>query len=182
MAGAPIDEHYTETTRNDTLTVGHGYRGPDPRGTTGTTVRADAVPRARPVSSAGQQGTAAYAPPSFAAPALVLVAALATILGYHSLHLIPNGPLWPTSIPFALIVAPATFGLTWHVDEWRWVSARMVARVSSVLVLVLGLFVAGDQTMVLSRVLGATSLVLALSLMVLVVASEHNRGSSTRID
>ena len=177
-----MGEQFTETTGGGTLTVGHGYRGQLPRGTPRTTVGADGIPRSRPVGSAGDHGTAAPTPPSFAAPALMLVAALAIILGYHSLHLIPNGPLWPTSIPFALVVAPATFGLTRHADAWRWGPARTVARVSSVLVLVLGLFLAGDHTTLFSQVLGATSLVLALSLIVLVVACELHRGSSTRIN
>ena len=176
-----MDAQFTETKGSGTLTVGHGYRGPVPRGTVRTTVGADGVPRAGPVGSAGDHGTAAWTPPSFAAPALALVASLATILGYHCLHLIPNGPLWPTSIPFALVVTPATFALTRHVDAW-WRPARMVARVTAVLVLVLGLFLAGDHTTLFSQVLGATSLALALSLMVLVIASELHRASSTRSD
>jgi len=177
-----MDEQFTETTGSGTLTVGHGFRGHLPRGTGRTTVGADGIPRTWPVGTPGRHREDAWTPPSFAAPALVLVAALATILGYHSLHLIPNGPLWPTSIPFALVVAPATFALTRHADAWRWGTARMVARVSSVLVLVFGLFLAGDHTTLFSQVLGATSLVLALSLMVLVVTSELHGGSPTRFD
>src|SRR5450756_390980 len=124
MAGVPMDEQFTETTGRGTLTVGHEYRGHVAGGTPRTTVGAGGIPRARPVGSAGDRGTAAWTPPSFAAPAMVLVASLATILGYHALHLIPDGPLWPTSIPFALVVAPATFGLTRHVDAWRRGPAR----------------------------------------------------------
>ena len=165
-----------------TLTVGHGYRATAASRHRPHHRRGRRRPPARPVGNAGDHGTAAWTPPSFAAPALVLVAALAIIVGYHWLHLIPNGPLRPTSIPFALVVAPATFALTRHVDAWRWGPARMVARVTAVLVLVLGLFLAGDRTTPFSRVLGATSLVLALSLLVLVIASELHRGSSSRSD
>jgi len=174
-----MEEYHTGTKRSDVLTVNDGYRGSGPADTTG---RADTVARTWPAAVGSEQGARAHTPPSFAAPALVLVAALAIILGYTCLHLMPDGRFWPTSLPFALVLAPATCALTWRPDEWRWGPVRSVIRVDSVLVLVLGLFAAGDRTALLNRVLGATSLFLAVSLMVLVVASEHHTGSSPRID
>jgi hypothetical protein len=83
---------------------------------------------------------------------------------------------------FAVCVVPATVALTRHTEGRPAVWARRVALVCAVVVLVLGLVVAFEPLAHLGRVLGATSLVLAASLLFLVVASERDRQPPTRTD
>jgi chromate transport protein ChrA len=72
-------------------------------------------------------------------------------------------------------VGPATFVLTRHLTASRWPWARLVARVSASVVVILGLVTLFDHTRPVTRVLGLTSLVLAASIVILVVASERRR-------
>jgi hypothetical protein len=162
-AEAQVDEQFGEAIRSGTLGVRHGD---------GRVVPSDSGPRARARNADRDPGL-----PLFAAPGLVLLAALAIFAGYRWLNLFPNRSLQPTSLLFALAVAPATFALTRHVHAPQVPGTRVVARACAGTVLVLGLTVAVDHIALLSRVLGVTSLVLAVALVSLVVASERHRRS-----
>jgi len=167
-----VDEQFSEAIRSGILGVQHGD---------GRAVPSDSGPRARPAARA-RIADRDPGLPLFAAPGLVLLAALAIFAGYRWLNLFPNGSLRPTSLLFALAVAPATFALTRHVHAPQVPGARVVARACAGTVLVLGLTVAVDHIALLSRVLGVTSLVLAVALVSLVVASERHRRPAAPTD
>jgi hypothetical protein len=144
------------------------------------------VPARAPLSGSGpdrsEQAVSGLETPMFAAPALMVVAAVAVLEGYNWLHLFPETSLRSTSLLFVVCVVPATVLLTRHVQGPRWIPADRVARAGAVVVLVLGSIAAFHHTAILDRVLGVVSLLLAASLVSLVAASERRRQSPTRTD
>ncbi|HEY4929418.1 MAG TPA: hypothetical protein VIH95_09745 [Acidimicrobiales bacterium] len=132
---------------------------------------ADRGPRSRPTETRDESSGRLSVERPFAAPGLILVAAVAIFEGYRWLHLVPDGLLRPTSVAFTLSVVPVTVALTRHVDA----PTAAWARITAVVVLVLSLVVAIGHVTAISRVLGVTSLFLAGTLVFLVVASERHR-------
>ena len=118
----------------------------------------------------------------FAAPALMVVAALAVVEGYNWLHLFPDASFRSTSLLFVVCVVPATVLLTRHVHGPRWIPVDQAARAGALVVLVLGSVATFHHLAILDRVLGVVSLLLAASLVSLVAASERRRQSPTRTD
>jgi len=146
-----------------------------------------AVPKRVPSGWSGpdrrEHGISDLGTPMFAAPALMVVAAVAILQGYYWLHLFPEPSFRSTSsMLFVVCVVPATVLLTRHVHGPRWIPAGRVARAAAMVVLVLGSVAAFHHTPMLDRVLGVVSLVLAASLVSLVAASERRRQSPTRTD
>jgi hypothetical protein len=110
--------------------------------------------------------------PVFAAPGLVLLATIAIFEGYHWLHLIPNGPVRPTAVVLAVLVAPASFGLTRRISGPGTGSVRIIARTCAVLVPALWVVLLLVHATALAGILGTVSLALALALVALAVLSE----------
>ena len=181
-AEVQVDQQLSRATRNGTAGVRHGYERTEPFLTAHQTVLADWSPRVQ--QGAGRTSNAEHVrgAPKLAAPGLVLVAALAIPSGYHWLHLFPNGSFRPAALLFVLLATPATFALTRHLGAPEVPAARIVARVSAGMGLVLGRMVAVDPDSPLRRVLGVTSLVLAAALVSLAFASERRRLPSVHRD
>jgi len=118
----------------------------------------------------------------FAAPGLMVVAALAVLEGYSWLHLFPGTSYRSTSLLFVVCVVPVTVLLTRHVQGPRWIPAGRVARAGAAVVLVLGSAAAVHHLAILDRALGVVSLVLAASLVSLAATSERRRQSPTHTD
>jgi hypothetical protein len=173
-----MDEQFSGGTRGVGLSRRHGGRSAVPTLTAHPAVLAERGPRSRPTEAREEPCGDVSVEPLFAAPGLILVAAVAIFEGYHWLHLVPDGLLRPTSVAFTLSVVPATVALTRHVDA----PAVVWARIAAVAILVLGLVVAIGHVTAIGRVLGVTSLFLAGTLVFLVVASERHRPPPARTD
>lgn len=173
--GVQVGETFGDATGSGTLRARRAYGPTVPHLTAHPAVLADERPRARAVDGSTDAEEHRERTPLFAAPFLILVAAMAIFEGYHWLQLFPKESLRPTSLIFALLVAPATFALTRHLPAPRLPWARRVARASSTVLPILAVVLAVQQVTAVSRVLGVASLVLALSLVVLVVDSERRR-------
>lgn len=170
-----VNQQFSAATRSGTAGARHGKGRCQPSLTAHPTVLADSGPRVQPVVTQSSNPDHIRVAPQFAAPGLVLVAALAIYTGYHCLHLFPSGSSRLTALLFALFAAPGTLALTRHVDAPQVPGARIVARISAGMGLILGLMVAVDHNSPFSRVLGVTSLVLAVALVSLAFASEHRQ-------
>jgi hypothetical protein len=177
-----VDQQISEATRSGNAGIRHRGGRPEPPLAPHLTALADSGPRAQPVAAPSSNSDDLRVAPPFAAPGMVLVAALSIATGYHWLHVLPDGSFRPTALLFALTAPPATFTLTRHVDARHVPGPRIVARLSAGMGLVLGLMVALDHNSTLSRVLGVTSLVLAVALAYLAFASERRRLPSAHND
>jgi hypothetical protein len=166
-----MDEQLSGGTRGVGLSHRHAGGRAVPTLTAHPAVLADRGPRSRPTETPDESSGHESAEPLFAAPGLILFAAVAIFEGYRWLHLVPDGLLRPTSVAFTLSVVPVTVALTRHVDA----PTAAWARIAAVVILVLGLVVAIGHVTAISRVLGVTSLFLAGTLVFLVVASERHR-------
>ena len=122
-----------------------------------------------------------WSSPRFAAPGLVLLAAAALLEGYLWLHLIPIGPLRPSGLLFATVVAPATYGLTRVVAVGTPFWLRRVTLVCAAAVPLAGVLVVA-HTVTGERAFGALSLALAAAILTLAVLSEHSVRRRSRPD
>ncbi len=120
------------------------------------------------------------ASPLFAAPALVLLAAVAIFEGYQWLHLIPDGSLRPSGMLFALVVVPIAYGLASLGSVGHTAALRRALVASAAVIPVLGTIVLVDHSVVCGRVLGVSSLVLATVAVALVVVSERDHRNRSR--
>ena len=113
-----------------------------------------------------------------AAPALVLLAAGAIYSGYQWLHLLPEGSPFIVDL---LIVAslPVAIRLTRHVSGRQGQILRASAVACGVLIVVLTLLVLAVGGSPWSPILGAASLVLAVSLLLLVAVGERRKRRSS---
>jgi hypothetical protein len=123
----------------------------------------------RPAGPSDDDGPAA---PPFAAPALVLLAAAAIFEGYMWLHLIPGGSLRPSGLLFAVAIVPMTYALTRCDPDHRSHLCRFT-RLCSVSLPLLGVAFLVSHATPWARLLGAVTLVFAVSALVLAAASEH---------
>jgi hypothetical protein len=110
--------------------------------------------------------------PIFAAPALVLTAAFATLEGYRWLHLVPAGSIRTATVLFVAGAFPVTLWLTRRIDCPLANPVRRVARVLAALVLGLGTVTLSSLGRLMFPVLGVSSLALAAALVALAVLSE----------
>ena len=170
-----VNQQFSEVIHSGTIGIRHRFERAGSLLTTHPSVTADGGPRPLPATESSSPPDDSPETPRFAAPGLVLTAALAIVTGYHWLHLFPSGSFGPGAFLFALCAAPATFALTRHLDAPQVPGARIVARVSAGLGLILGLVVVVDHNSPLRRVLGVTSLILAVALVSLAFASERRR-------
>ena len=169
MAVAPETGHVADGSFPGARTAGAG----DARHLVdGPVAPMDATPRPPAASQTAGAVHSGFGTPVLAAPGLVLMATLAIFEGYHWLDLIPNGPVRPTAVLLALLVVPATFGLTRRISGPGTGLARTVARACAVLVPALCVVLLIVHNDVLAGVLGVGSLALALALGALAVLSE----------
>jgi hypothetical protein len=108
----------------------------------------------------------------FAAPALVLLAAVAIFEGYLWLHLIPGGSLRPSGLLFAVGIVPVTFALTRGDPDHRSRLCRLT-RLCATPIPLLGMAFLVSHATPCARLLGAASLALAVSTLALTAASEY---------
>jgi hypothetical protein len=120
----------------------------------------DRAPRGHSPTVVDPAGTGT---PAFAAPGLVLLAAVAVYAGYHWLRLIPSGAPRPTAIVLTVAVVPATYALTRHLSGRATGRVRSVARSCAVLLPALWIVLLVVHRGVVADVLGVVSLALALS-------------------
>jgi len=113
-----------------------------------------------------------YGEPALVVPGMVLLAAGGIFAGYYWLHLIPDGSLRAPAFAVALAVVPVTFALTAYGPPGV---LRALARATAVVLPVLAVVGLATHGAVWTRALGATSLVLAASLLALAAVSEHAR-------
>ena len=92
--------------------------------------------------------------------------------GYHWLRLIPTGAPRPIAVLLAVVVVPATYGLTRRISGPGTGWIRTVARGCAVLLPALWVVLLLAHDVVVADVLGVVSLALALSLVALAVLSE----------
>ncbi len=119
--------------------------------------------------------------PLFAVPGMVLLAALAIFEGYRWLQIIPGGSLRPSGMIFAVAVVPATYALTRHGIARRVVVLKHLALACAAAVPLLGALVLAGLGTEGARALGASSLLLALSVLALAAVSERGgQSASTR--
>ena len=117
--------------------------------------------------------------PPFVAPGLVLLAAASLLEGYLWLHVIPVGPLRPSGLLFAAVVAPATYGLTRVVPVGTPSWLRRTTLVCAAAVPLAGVLVV-VHTVGGERAFGVVSLALAAAILALAVLSEHSARRDSR--
>ncbi len=101
----------------------------------------------------------------------MLLAAVAVFEGYRWLHLIPGGSLRPPGLFVAVACLPATVWLSRCLAPARAGTARVLACSAAAVLPVLGTAALASGSAWWCRALGATSLVLAASLLALAVLS-----------
>ena len=122
----------------------------------------------------------ADAGPPFATPGAVLLAAAAILEGYRWLQIIPDGSLRPSGPLFVVAALPATYVLTRHVTSGWAGGLRRVAIGCAAIVPLLGVAVVTGHASGWGHALGITSLLLALSILMLAVVSEWRDRSVPR--
>ena len=170
-----VNQRFDEMTDSGQVRVRNRVGGAGPAVPAQPFLLADLPSRQAPTAAPSLDPDHRPGAPWFATPGLVLVAAFAIFTGYDWLHLFQGTSFRPTGLLFAVCVAPITFALSRHLDTPRIPRARIVARISADVVLVLGLMVVIDQNSPLRRALGVASLVLAISLVALAFASKRRR-------
>jgi hypothetical protein len=149
---------------------------------TGSEAGVGTIPRVRHTDDTPGAALAGSGTPPFAAPGLVLLAALAIYEGYHWLNLIPNVPVRPTAVVLALVIVPATYGLTRRVTGPGTPVLRIVARSCADLLPIVWIVSLIVHDTVVSGLLGGISLILAIALVALAAVSEIDEHRRAGLD
>ncbi len=122
------------------------------------------------------EGSVVHAHWRFAAPALVLLAALSILQGYGWLHLVSNDSFHPPALVFVAVVFPLALFLTRPARGARRSLTEGLVALAAWLLLACSLLVSVVDRPPVDDVVGACDLLVALAAIVMVASSEWRAG------